>query len=122
MTSPCPRVLHFRLSRITDRNFYEQVYLHPFVPLPWPLSMITTPLPALIGWPPVAILLNPCSGGSCISPVLIQRLDLLCSLGKSGVQLATANLHIPTDDGGYDSRLFFFFFGFLRPCLGYRFW
>jgi len=78
------------------------------VPIPLPLtSMTTAPLPAFIGRSSVAILLDPSSGSSRVSPVLVQKLDLPCSFGKSGVQLATANLHVPTDDGGYNSRLSF---------------
>ena len=69
--------------------------------------MTTAPLRAHIGRSPVAILLDPSSSDSRVSPVLVQRLDIPCSFGKSGVQLATADLHVPTDDGGYDSRLSF---------------
>ena len=67
----------------------------------------TTPFAAFIGRSPVMILLDPTSENSCISPVLVHRLDLPCSFGISGVQLATANLNVPTDDGGYDSHLSF---------------
>ena len=55
----------------------------------------------------MAILLDPSSDSSRVSPVLVHKLDLPCSFGISGVQFATANLHIPTDDGGYDSCLSF---------------
>lgn len=70
-------------------------------------SMSSAPLAAFIGWSPVAILLDPASDSSCISSVLVHKLNLPRSFGISGIQLATAGLHVPTDDSGYDSRLSF---------------
>jgi len=67
----------------------------------------TAPFAAFIRWSPVTILLDPTSENSRISPFLVHRLDLPCSFGISGVQLATANLNVPTDGGGYDSHLSF---------------
>ena len=69
--------------------------------------MATGSFPAPVGQSPVIVLLDPSSESSQISPVLVQKLDLPCSFGKSGVQLAAANLHVPTDDGGYHSHLSF---------------
>ena len=90
----------------TDRNFASGCAHVLLFPSPT-ASMTTVPLSALIGQSPVTILLDNSSDGSRISPVLVQKLDIPCSFGKSGAQLATANLHVPTDDGGYDSRLSF---------------
>jgi hypothetical protein len=44
-----------------------------------------------------------CRTSSRISLLHTNRLDLPCSFGISGIQLATADLLIPTDDGCYTS-------------------
>ena len=76
------------------------------LPLPMPSTpMASTSFPAFIGQSPVTVLLDPSSESSCISPVLVHKLDLPCSFGISGVQFAITNLHVPTDDGGYHSCL-----------------
>jgi len=67
--------------------------------------MTATPIPAFIGQSSVTVLLDPSSETSWISPVLVQKLDLPCSFGISGVQVATADVHVPTDGGGYHSHL-----------------
>ena len=67
--------------------------------------MATATFSAFIGHSPVAIPLDPSCESSRISPAVIHKLDLPCSFEISGIQLATANLHVPTDDGGYRSRL-----------------
>ena len=96
----------------SDRNktrYYLRVCPPPFA---FPLhtssaSMATGSFPAFIGLSPVTVLLDPSSERSRISPVLVHKLDLPCSFGTSGAQLATTNLRVPTDDGGYHSRLTF---------------
>ena len=50
---------------------------------------------------------DPSSNSSQISPALVYKLDLPCSFVISGTQLATADLHVPTDGGGYHSHLSF---------------
>ena len=74
----------------------------------WSTPMAAPSLPAFIRCSPVTVLLDPSSESSRICPALVHRLDLLCSFGISGVQLATPNLHVPTDDSGYHSCLSFF--------------
>ena len=69
------------------------------------MLMTAASLPAFIGQSSVTVLLDPSSKVSCVSPVIVHTLDLPCSFGISGVQLAVANVHIPTDDGGYHSCL-----------------
>ena len=55
----------------------------------------------------MTILLDPSSSSSRISPALVYKLNLPCSFTISGTQVVTADLHVPTDDGGYCSRLAF---------------
>ena len=78
--------------------------LAPPLPIPY-IPMASASFPAFIGQSPVTVLLDRSSESSCISLVLVHKLDLPCFLGISGVQFATANLHVPTDDGGYHFRL-----------------
>ena len=61
--------------------------------------MAAIPLTAFIGPSPVTIFLDPSSSDSCISPVLVHKLDLPCSFGILGAQLTAANIYVPTDDG-----------------------
>ena len=93
----------------SDRNKTDISNLRipsPFLPSS-STPMATGSFPASAGQSPVTILLDPFSESSQISPVLVHKLDLPCSFGKSGVQLAATNLHVPTDDGGYHSYLSF---------------
>lgn len=61
--------------------------------------------PASIGQSAVKVVLDSSHNTSCISAALVHKLDLPCSFGEAGVQYAIANLHLPTDDGCYQSRL-----------------
>jgi len=69
------------------------------------VRMTTASIPAFIGGSSVTVLLDPSFGTSRVSPVLVHKLDIPCSLGISGVPLAIANVHICTNDGGYHSHL-----------------
>ena len=86
----------------------KQIHAPPSLapPLPIPsMPMASASFPAFIGQSPVTILLDPSSESFCVSQVLVHKLGLPCSFGISGVQFAAANLHVPTDDGGYHSCL-----------------
>ena len=50
---------------------------------------------------------DPSSNSSRISPTLMYKLSLPCSFVILGTQLATTDLHVPTDGGGYHSHLSF---------------
>ena len=90
----------FGLSRCTKADT-------PRSHLSLPSSMASTSFPAFIGQSPVTILLDPSSSSSRISPAIVHKLDLPCPFTISGTQVVTADLHVPTDGGGYHSRLAF---------------
>ena len=87
---------------------HKQMYIFFHFPPPTlSVPMATASFLAFIRQAPVTISLDASSDSSHISPVLVYKLDLPCSFGISGTQLATINLHIPTDDSDHHSCLSF---------------